>query len=90
MLMTQTDQQSSQGSSEKSPSSHVKQVLHHVLMNVLKISKDERVSFSKWIEYMAYDNDNDLCDDLQFELKHIHDLSDYIVYGQHCAINLLP
>ena len=30
---------------------------------------------------MAYDNDPS--DDLLFELKHIHDLSDYIVDGQH-------
>ena len=34
---------------------------------------------------MDYDNVNDLCDKLQFELKHIHDLSDYIGNGQNCA-----
>ena len=86
--MTKPYQQSSQGSIEKSPSSHsthLLQVLHHVLKNILKISKHERVPFSKWMEYMASHNVNDLCDDLQFELKHIHDLSDYIVDGQHCA-----
>ena len=70
--MTQPYQQSSQGFSEKSPSSHSKQVLHCVLKNVLKISKDESVSFPKSMEYMAYDNVNDLCDDLQFEFKHIY------------------
>ena len=37
---------------------------------------------------MAHDNVNDLCDDLQSELKHIHDLSDYIVDGQHCALKI--
>ena len=35
---------------------------------------------------MAYENVNDLCDDLQFELKHIHDLNNYIVDGQHCVL----
>ena len=35
---------------------------------------------------MDYHNINDLCDDLQFELKHIHDYSDYIVNGQHGAL----
>ena len=88
--MTQPYQQSSQGSCEKYPSSHSKQVLHHVLSSVLKISKDERVSFSKWTEYIAYDNVNDLCDDLQFEFKHIHDLSNYIVDEKYCALKLLP
>ena len=82
MVMTQPCQQSSQGSSGKSPSSHSMQVLHHVLKNVLKITTDDRVSFPKCIEYMDYHNINDLCDDLQFELKHIHDYGDYIVNGQ--------
>ena len=84
--MTQTYKHSSQGSSEKSPSSHSKQVLHHVLKNVMKIRNDEKVPFSKWMEYMAYDNVIDLCDDLQFELKHIHNLSDNIVDEQYCAL----
>ena len=44
--------------------------------------EDKYRSFSKWMEYMAYDNVNDLCDYLQFELKRIHDLSDCIVDGQ--------
>ena len=35
---------------------------------------------------MAYENVNDLCDDLQFELKHIHDLNNYIVDGKHCVL----
>ena len=35
---------------------------------------------------MAYHNVNDLCDDLQSELKHIHDLSEYILDGQHCTL----
>ena len=52
----------------------------------MKVCIDERVSFSKWMEYMDYDNVNDLCGDVQFELKHIHDLSDYIVDGQCCVL----
>ena len=35
---------------------------------------------------MDYDNVNDLCDDLQFEVKHIHDLSDYGLDGRHCVL----
>ena len=38
------------------------------------------------MEYMDYQNINELCDDLQFELKHIHDYSEYIVNGQSCAL----
>ena len=84
--MMQTYHQSSQGSSEKSPNSHSKQLHHHALKNVLNINQDERVSFSKWMEYKDYHNIYELCDDLQFELKHIHDYSDYIVNGQHCTL----
>ena len=86
MLMMQPCQQSSQGSSEKSPSSHSKQLLHHVLKNVLNINTDDRVSFPKWMKYMHYHYINELCYDLQFELKHIHDYSDYILNGQHCPL----
>ena len=32
-------------------------------------------------------NINELCDDLQFELKHIHDYNDYIVNGQNFEVN---
>ena len=35
---------------------------------------------------MDYHNINEPCDDLQFELKHIHNYSDYIVNGQNCAL----
>ena len=35
---------------------------------------------------MDDDNVIDLCDDLQFKLIHIHDLSDYILDGQHCSL----
>ena len=38
--------QSSQGSSEKSPNSDSKQLLHHVINDILKIDQDEKVSFS--------------------------------------------
>ena len=74
--------------SEKSPSSHSKQLLHHVLKNILKIDQDERVSFSKWMEYNYFHRIHELCHDLQFELNHIHDYYDYIVNGQHCALNI--
>ena len=84
--MMKSYEQSSQGSSEKSRSSHSKQLLYHVLKNVLKINTDDRVSFPKWMKYMYYHNISELSDDLQFELKHIHDYSDYIVNGQNCAL----
>ena len=86
MLVIQTYQQSSQGSSEKSPNSHSKQLLHHVLKNILKIDQDERVSFSKRMEYHWFYHIHELCHDLQFKLDHIHDYSDYILKGQHCAL----
>ena len=86
--MMQPYQQSSQGSSEKSPSSHSKQLLHHVLKNVLRITTDERVSFSKWMEYNHYHNIHELCEELPFGLKDLYDCSDYIVNGQHCVLKL--
>ena len=62
-------------------------MLHHALKSVLNITTDDRVSFAKYMEYMDYHNNiNELCDDLQFELKHIHDYSEYIVNGQNCAL----
>ena len=47
-----------------------------------EVNTDDRVSFPKWMNYMDYHNINELCDDLQFELKHIHD----ILNGQNCAL----
>ena len=82
----QTYQQSRQGSSEKSHSSQSKQLLHHVLKNVWRITTDERVSFSKWMESHLYHNIHELCENLPFGLGFIHDYSDYIVNGQHCAL----
>ena len=38
------------------------------------------------MEYHYFHNIHELCHDLQSELKHIHDYSDYIVNGQHCAL----
>ena len=84
--MMQPHEQSSQGSSEKSPSSLSKQLLHHVLKNILKITTNERVSFSKWMEHQHYHNLHELCENLPFGLDFIHDYSDYIVNGQHCAL----
>ena len=81
--MAQPFQESIQESSEDSPSSNSIQVIHHVLNNVLKITIVDRGSFPKWVEYMHYHNINELCGDLQFELKYIHDYSDYIVKGQN-------
>ena len=86
MLLMQTYHQSSQESSEDPPSSNSIQVIHHVFINVLNIFPTDRVSVPKWMEYMNYYNINELCDDLQFELKHIHDYSDYIVNGQYCEL----
>ena len=89
MSMIPTYHQSSQRSSEKSPNSHSKQLFHHVLKNIFKIDQDERVSFSKWMEYHWFYHIHELCHDLQSELKHIHDYySDYIniVNGQHCVL----
>ena len=80
--MMQTYQQSSQGSSEKSPSSQSKQLLHHVLKNVLRITTDESVSFSEWMEYHCYHNIHELCEELPFCLHFIHEYSDYIVHAQ--------
>ena len=54
MLTMQTYHQSVQESSEDSPSSNSIQVLHHVLKNVLRITTDERVSFTKWMQYHGY------------------------------------
>ena len=86
--MMQTYQQSSQGSSEKSPNSHSKQLLHHVLKNILSIDQDERVPFSKWREYHWVYHIHELRHNLQFKLDHIHDYNDYIVNGQHCALKV--
>ena len=85
MLMMQTYQQSSQGSSEKSPTSHSTQLLHHGLKIVLRITTDERVSFSKSMEYHLYHNIHELCEELPFGLHLIHKYSDYIVNGQDYA-----
>ena len=77
--MMQPYQQSSEGSSEKSPSSHSKYLLHHVLKNVLRITTDERVSFSKWMEYNHCHNIQELCEKRPLLLKHLYECSDYIV-----------
>ena len=88
MQMMKSYCQSSQGSSEDSPSSNSIQVIQHVFNNVLEILPDDRVSVPKWMEYMHYHNINELCDDLQCESKYIHDYSDYIVNGQNCELEL--
>ena len=83
--MMQTYHQSIQESSENSPSSNSFQVIHHVLKNVLWIKADERVSFSKWMEYNGYPNIHELCEGLPCRLKVLHEYSDYILNGQHFA-----
>ena len=83
--MMQSYHQSIQESSEDSPSSNPIQLLHHVL--VLKITTDERVSFSKWYQYNGYYNTQDICEGLPFRLEDLLEYSDYIVNGQHCALN---
>ena len=85
--MMQPYPQSSQGSSEDSPSSNSIQVIHHALNNVLGLFAVDRVSVTKWMEYMHYHNINELCDNLQYELKYIDDYSHYIVNGQNCELN---
>ena len=62
------------------------QVLHHVLKNVLRISTDERVSFSKWMQYSGYANIQEICEGLPCRLKDLLRYSDYIVNGQHYAL----
>ena len=66
MLMMQPYQQSSQGSGEELPKSHSKQLLHHGVKNVLRITTDERVSFSKWMEYNGYPNIHELSEGLPY------------------------
>ena len=69
MLMMQTYHQSIQEPSEDSSSSSPIQVLHHVLKNVLKTTTDERVSFSKWMQYNGYFNTQDIYEGLPFRLE---------------------
>ena len=70
--MMQTYHQSIPESSDDSLSSNTIQVIHHVLIHVLKLIAVDRVS-------VHYHDINELCGDLQFVLKYIHDYSDYIV-----------
>ena len=63
------------------------QVLHHVLKNVLRITTDERCFFSKWMQYNGYYNIQEVCGGLPCRLKDLLKYSDYIVNGQHCALN---
>ena len=85
MLIVQPYRQSIQESSEDFPSSNSIQVIHHVLNIVLGFLAVDRVSVSKWMEYMRNHNINELCDDLQFEYP---DYSDYIVNEQNCEQNI--
>ena len=81
MLMMQTYQQSIQESNEDSASSNPIQLLHHVLKNILRITTDERVSFSKWMQYSGYHNAQDICEGLPVRLEELLEFSDYIVNG---------
>ena len=65
--MMQTYHQSIQESSGDSPSSNPFQVIHHVLKNVLGLFADERVSFSKWMEYNDYPNIHELCENFHVD-----------------------
>ena len=65
--MMQTYHQSIQESSEDSPSSNSIQAMHHVLNNVSRITTDERVSFSKWLEYNGFPNIQELCEDFHID-----------------------
>ena len=87
--MVQPYQQSIQESNEDSPSSNPIQVLYHVLKNVLRITTDERVSFSKWMQYSEFHNTQDICEGLPVRLEELLCFSDYIVNGQHCESSTL-
>ena len=82
--MMQPYQQSIQESNEDSPSANPIQVLHHVLKNVLRITTDERVSFSKWMQDSGYLIVQEICEGVPYILKDFHKY--YIVNGQHCAL----
>ena len=72
MLMMQTYQQSIQESNEDSTSPHPIQVLHHVLKNVLRITTDERVSFTKWMQYHGYLVIQDIREGVPYILEAFH------------------
>ena len=82
--MMQTYHQSIQESSEDSPSSNSIQVLHHVLKNVLRITTDERVSFTKWMQYHGYLIILEVYQGDPYILEDFHKY--YLVNGQHCAL----
>ena len=84
--MMQPYQQSIQESNEDSPSSNPIQVLYHALKNVLRITTDGRVSFSKRMQYRDFHNTQDICEGLPVRLEELLCFSDYIVNGQHCAL----
>ena len=42
--------------------------------------------FLKWMEHIGYHNIHELCEELPFGLKYLHEYGDYIVNGQHCAL----
>ena len=84
MLMMQPYQQSIQESNEDPPSSSSIQVLHHVLKKVLRITTDERVSFTKWMQYQGYLIIQDICEGVPYILEDFHIYC--IVNGQLCVL----
>ena len=82
--MMQTYHQSIQESSEDSPSSNSIHVIHHVLKIVLRITTDERVSFTKSMQYHGYLIIQNICEGVPYILEDFHKY--YIVNGQHCAL----
>ena len=38
------------------------------------------------MEYNGYPNIHELCEGLPYEVKNLHEYSDYIVNGKHCAL----
>ena len=72
MLMMQPYQQSIQESKEYPPSSSSIQVLHHVVKNVLMTTTDERVSFTKWMQYQGYCIIQDICEGVPYILEDFH------------------
>ena len=60
------------------------QSIHHVLKNVLRITTDERVSFTKWMQYQGYLIIQDICEGVPYILEDFHKY--YIVNRQHCTL----
>ena len=59
-------------------------MLHHVLKNVLGITTDESVFFTKWMQYHGYLIIQEVYHGDPYILEDFHKY--YLVNGQHCAL----